>query len=123
MISRYTDLIIIHDLMLEFNMVIGIGNNSAISTSKIIQITAIKKDHDVKCGHEEFFGRNPHSNGDSFSRSSLIFLEIKVVNAMMVADSKMVTVVALVIIVVIIIIYVVFTNFSIGSQVYFSCVR
>ena len=42
-ISRNTDLIIIHDLMLDCNMVTGIGNSSAISTSKIMKITAIKK--------------------------------------------------------------------------------
>jgi hypothetical protein len=61
-------------------------------------------------------GSNPHSNGDLFFWSSLIFLEIKVVNTMMVVDRKMVTVAA---VVTIIIIYLVFTNFSIGNQVYF----
>jgi hypothetical protein len=121
MISKNTDLIIIHDLMLDVRMVIGIGKNSAISTSKIIKITAIKKNRDEKDSREEFFGSNPHSNGNLFSRSSLIILEIKVVNTTMDADTKMVTVAAVVIIV--IIIYLVFTNFSIGSQVYFSCVR
>jgi hypothetical protein len=121
MINRNTDPTIIHDLMLDVSMVIVIGNNSTISTLKIIKITTIKKTRDEKGGREEFFGSNPHSNGKLFSRSSLIFLEIKVVNTMMVADSKMVTVAAVVIIVMII--YLVFTNFLIGSQVYFSCVR
>jgi len=37
------DLIIIHDLMFDVSIVIGIGNRSAISTSKIIKITAIRK--------------------------------------------------------------------------------
>ena len=60
---------------------------------------------------------SPHSNGDLFSRSSLIFFEINVANIMIAADSKMVTVAAVVII--IIITYLVFTNFLIGSQVYF----
>jgi hypothetical protein len=45
-ISRNTDLTVIHDLMLDVNMVIGMGNNSAISTSKIMKITAIKKNRD-----------------------------------------------------------------------------
>jgi alcohol dehydrogenase class IV len=32
--------------MFDVNIVIGIGNNSAISTSKIMKITAIKKNRD-----------------------------------------------------------------------------
>jgi hypothetical protein len=34
-ISRNTDLMIIHDLIFDVIIVIGIGNSSAISTSKI----------------------------------------------------------------------------------------
>ena len=37
-ISRNTDLIIIRDLMFDVNIVIGIGNRSAIYTSKIIRL-------------------------------------------------------------------------------------
>jgi len=37
-ISRNTDLIVIHDLMFDVNIVIGIGNRSAIYTSKIIRL-------------------------------------------------------------------------------------
>jgi len=55
MINRNTDLIIIHDLMLDVRMVIVIGNNSTISTSKIIKITAIKKTRVEIGGREEFF--------------------------------------------------------------------
>jgi hypothetical protein len=36
--------------------VIGIGNSSAISTSKIVNITAIKKNRDEKGSRAEFFG-------------------------------------------------------------------
>lgn len=115
-ISRNVDLIIIHDLMFDVIMVIGIGNRSAISTSKIMKITAIKKNRDENGSRAEFFGSNPHSNGDLFSRSSLVFFEISVVNIMMIADNRMVTVAA---VMVIIITYLVFTNFLIGSQVYF----
>lgn len=95
---------------------IGIGNNSAISTSKIIKITAIKKNRDEKGSRAEFLGSNPHSNGDLFSRSSFIFFDSKVVSNMMADDSRIVIVAILMIIV---IIYLVFTNFLIGSQVYF----
>ena len=37
---------IIHDLMFDVIMVIGIGSSSAISTSKIMKITAIRKNRD-----------------------------------------------------------------------------
>jgi hypothetical protein len=72
-ISRNTGLMIIHDFMFDVIIVIGIGNSSAISTSKIIKITAIKKNHDEIGRRAKFFGSNLHSNGDLFSRSSLIF--------------------------------------------------
>jgi hypothetical protein len=58
--------------------VVGIGSRSAISTSKIIKITAIRKNRDENGRRAEFFGSNPRSNGDLFSRSSLIFFEISV---------------------------------------------
>jgi hypothetical protein len=64
----------------------------------------------------EFFGSNPHSNGEIFSRSSLIFFEINVASIRMTVDSKMATIA---VVVIIIIIYLAFTNFLIGSQVYF----
>jgi len=65
--SRNTDLIIIHDIMFDVIMVIGIGSNSsAISTSKIMKITAIKKNRDKNGSRAEFFGSNPHSNVDFF---------------------------------------------------------
>jgi hypothetical protein len=74
--------------MFDINIVIGIGNSSSISTSKIIKITAIKTNRDEKGSRAEFFGSKPHSNRDLFSRSSLIFFEIRVVNAMIIADRR-----------------------------------
>ena len=115
-ISRNTDLIIIHDFIFDVRIVIGIGRSSAISTSKIMKITATKKNRDEKGSRAEFFGSNPHSNGDLFSRSSFIFFEIRVARIMIAIDSKIVNAAAAVII---IITYLVFTNFLIGSQVYF----
>ena len=56
-ISRDSDLIIIHDLMFDINIVIGIGNSSAISTSKIVKIAAIKKNRDEKCSRAEILGQ------------------------------------------------------------------
>jgi hypothetical protein len=107
---------IIHDFMFDVNIVIGIGSSSAISTSKIIKITAIRKNRDEKGSRAEFFGSNPHSNGDLFSRSSLLFFEIKVAKTIIVPDRMRATIV---VVVTIMIIYLVFTNFLIGSQVYF----
>jgi hypothetical protein len=51
--SRNTDLIIIHNLMFDVNIVIGIGNSSAISTSRIMKITAIKENRDKKASQSE----------------------------------------------------------------------
>jgi hypothetical protein len=81
-----------------------------------MKITATKKNRDEKGSRAEFFGSNPHSNGDLFSRSSFIFFEIRVARIMIAIDSKIVNAAAAVII---IITYLVFTNFLIGSQVYF----
>jgi len=115
-ISRNAVLIVIHDLILDVIIVTGIGNRSAISTSKIMKITAIRKNRDEKGSRAEFFGSNPHSNGELFSRSSFIFFEISVVSVMMTADNIMVIVA---VVIIIIIIYLAFTNFLIGSQVYY----
>jgi hypothetical protein len=93
--------------MLDVSMVMGIGNSSVISTSKIMKITAIRKNRDEKGSRAKFFGLNPHSNGDIFSRSSLIFFEINVANIIM-TDDMMVIVAAVIII---IIIYLVFHKF------------
>jgi len=106
--------------MLVVDMVTGIGNNSTISTPKIMKITAIKKSRDEKSSRAEFFGSNPHSNGDLSSRSSLIFFEINVANNIMADDNRIVTIA---VVIIIIIIYLVFTNFLIGSQVYLPCIR
>jgi hypothetical protein len=102
--------------MLDGNMVTGIGNSNAVSTSKIMKITAIKKNRDEKGSRVEFFfGSNPHSNEHLFFRSSLIFFEINVTNIIMADDNRMVTI-AVIIIIIIIIIYLVFTNFLIGKS-------
>jgi len=47
----------------------GIGRRRTISISKTRKITARRKNRREKGIRAEFFGSNPHSNGDSFSRS------------------------------------------------------
>lgn len=53
----------------------GKGRRIAISTSKIKKITAIKKKRREKGKRGEQKGSNPHSKGEVFSRSKIIFLE------------------------------------------------
>lgn len=56
----------------DFNVKI-IGRISAISTSKIKKMIAIRKNRIEKGRRDEFIGLNPHSNGESFSRSEIFF--------------------------------------------------
>lgn len=58
-----------------FNVYI-IGSSSVISTSNTRKITAIRKKCMEKGRRALFFGSNPHSNGDLFSRSAKLFLEM-----------------------------------------------
>ena len=51
------------------------GKIKAISTSKIRKIMAIKKNRIEKGVREDLKGVKPHSKGDSFSRSIIIFFE------------------------------------------------
>ena len=53
------------------------GKIKAISTSKIKKIIAIKKNRREKGIREWLFGSNPHSKGDIFSRSTIVFLDSK----------------------------------------------
>jgi hypothetical protein len=86
-----------------------------------MKITAIRKTRDEKGSRAEFFGSNPHSNGDIFSRPSLIFFEINVASIIMADDNMMVIVAAVVII--IIIIYLVFHKFLDWKSCILSCIR
>jgi hypothetical protein len=49
-----------------------------ISISKIKKTMAIKKNRMENGIREEFFGSNPHSKGEAFSRSKIVFFENKV---------------------------------------------
>ena len=52
----------------------------AISTSKIKKIIAIKKNRIEKGRRADLLGSNPHSKGDLFSRSLIIFFANKDAN-------------------------------------------
>jgi hypothetical protein len=111
---------IIHDFMFDVIRVTGMGSSSAISTSKIMKITAMRKNRDEKGSRAEFFGSNPHSNGDLFSRSSLIFFEISVANIIMADDNRRVIIAAAKIIS---IIYLAFHKFLDWKSSILSCIR
>ena len=55
--------------------IITIGNNKAISTSKIKKIIAIKKKCNENDIRAEDLGSNPHSKGEFFSRSKKVFFD------------------------------------------------
>jgi len=57
--------------MFDVSIVIGIGNRSAISTSKIMKITAIKKDSDEKGSRAEFLWGQIHI------RMVIFFLDLR----------------------------------------------
>jgi hypothetical protein len=50
----------------------GIGRSRTISTSNTIKIMASKKNRIENGIRAVFFGSNPHSNADDFSRSLLV---------------------------------------------------
>ena len=56
--------------------ILGIkGKSNVISTSKIRKITAIRKKRRENGIRADPLGSNPHSNGEFFSRSLIVFLE------------------------------------------------
>lgn len=65
-----------HDIIfLVFNVMI-IGKIIVISTSKIKNKIAIRKNWIENGARADFLGSNPHSKGDIFSRSIVVFFEI-----------------------------------------------
>jgi len=76
----------VHVIKLLIFKVLIIGNISAISTSKIKKIIAIKKNRKEKGIRDELKGSNPHSNGDVFSRSYKDFFETKLLNIMTIIE-------------------------------------
>lgn len=52
------------------------GRRRVISTSKIRKITAIRKNRRENGIRADPLGSNPHSNGEFFSRSLIVFFEM-----------------------------------------------
>ena len=63
--------------MLQISTIDASGSRSVISTSKIRKMTAIKKKRREKGSRAVPLGSNPHSNGEFFSRSEIVFFESK----------------------------------------------
>lgn len=72
-------------IFLVFILII-MGKIITISTSKIKNRTAIRKNCDENGIREDLFGSNPHSNGDLFSRSMVDFFLIKIHNNIIIID-------------------------------------
>lgn len=71
----------------------GVGRRIAISTSKIRNTIVIIKNRNENGIREEEKGSNPHSNGDSFSRSDELFFlimdAVKITRVAMIITAKM----------------------------------
>lgn len=100
--------------MLEIFIIKISGINRVISTSKIKKITAIKKKWREKGIRADLLGSNPHSNGEDFSRSMNLFLEIK--EARIINNNEILKIIRLININ-IVIIYTKELDFLIGSQI------
>lgn len=66
------------------------GSNNVISTSKIKKITAIRKNRNEKGNRADPLGSNPHSYGDLFSRSMIIFFDSNEARTIIIVANKIV---------------------------------
>lgn len=65
----------------------AIGRRRVISTSKIKKITAIKKKRRENGRRADPLGSNPHSYGEFFSRSRIVFLDRTEARIMTIKDT------------------------------------
>lgn len=108
---------IVQDLIFVICKIEESGKRRVISTSKIKKITAIRKNRREKGSRADPFGSNPHSNGDLFSRSEIIFFErIEAIIITKVEIKKMIITAVEIIIIVFSKIHLVLL---VGSQLYF----
>ena len=66
----------VHLRMFLILRILASGKRRVISTSKIRKMIAIKKNRSEKGSRADPLGSNPHSKGEFFSRSLMVFLEI-----------------------------------------------
>ena len=68
-------LVRIQDLISEREIIGTRGRSKVISTSKIRKITAIRKNRREKGMRADPLGSKPHSKGEFFSRSLIVFFD------------------------------------------------
>ena len=99
--NRNNNPVIIQDCILELSTIEASGNSRVISTSKIRKITAIKKKRREKGNRAVPFGSKPHSNGEFFSRSEMVFFDskeampittIEIIKIIIIAEDKIIIV-------------------------------
>jgi hypothetical protein len=56
-------------------IIIGMGINKTISISNTMKMIANRKNRRENGMRAVWFGSNPHSNGDNFSRSEEVFID------------------------------------------------
>jgi len=74
---RNTIPVIVHDCKLEIWIIEANGKRRVISTSKIKKMTATRKNRNENGRRAVPFGSNPHSKGEFFSRSEVVFFDNK----------------------------------------------
>lgn len=89
------------DWILDTSIIEARGRSSVISTSKIKKMTAIRKNRSEKGKRAEPLGSKPHSNGEFFSRSEMVFLDridaivmtkIEIAKIIIIAEDKIIIV-------------------------------
>ena len=104
------------DWILEILIIEAKGKSRVISTSKIKKITAIKKNRNENGSRAVPLGSNPHSKGEFFSRSDIVFLDNK--EAIIITRFEIKKMIKIAIIKIIIIYSKMFLVLLIGSQLY-----
>ena len=84
----------IQDWILEISMIDARGSNRVISTSKIRKITAIKKNRNENGNRAVPLGSKPHSKGEFFSRSEIVFFDSKEAIAITIVEIAKIIIIA-----------------------------
>lgn len=77
-----------------------IGRIITISISKIRNSTAIRKNWEEKGIRDDLFGSKPHSKGDIFSRSIIVFFLIIVHNIIKIIEIEVAKIMAIIILII-----------------------
>ncbi len=93
--------VIIQDWILEISIIEARGRSKVISTSKIRKMTAIRKNRKENGKRAVPLGSKPHSNGEFFSRSEIVFFDnkeaiditnVEIIKMIIIAEDKIIIV-------------------------------